>query len=214
MSLEKRASFSIFLTVVLDISGLMIIFPIMPDIIQYVGVLSVSDAAVWGGLLYASYALMQFLFSPIIGNLSDAYGRRPIILIALALMSLDYLILGLSEVLWIFILGRMVGGIAGGTVPTAMAYLADISKPDDKAKNFGLIGAAFGVGFVVGPFIGGILGEINFRLPFFFSAGISLLTFILCYFFLPESLKQGNKRKFTLTDLNPFLSLAKDLEGV
>ena len=205
----NRAAFFIFATVVLDIIGLMIIFPIMPDILRLVGKLTISDAAVWGGILYASYALMQFLFSPIIGNLSDTFGRRPIILMALVLMAMDYLILGFASVLWVFIIGRMVGGIAGGTVPTAFAYLADISTSEDKAKNFGLVGAAFGVGFVLGPFLGGILGEINFRLPFFFSAGLSFLTFLLCFFYLPESLNSGKRRKFRLKDLNPFASLAK-----
>ncbi len=115
----------IFVTVVLDISGLMIIFPIMPDILRSVGKLSISDAAIWGGILYASYALMQFLFSPIIGNLSDSYGRRPVILVALGLMTLDYLILGFASALWVFIIGRMIGGIAGGTVASAFACLAD-----------------------------------------------------------------------------------------
>ncbi|MED5531126.1 MAG: TCR/Tet family MFS transporter [Pseudomonadota bacterium] len=205
----NRAAFFIFVTVVLDIIGLMIIFPIMPDILRLVGKLTISDAAVWGGILYASYALMQFLFSPIIGNLSDTFGRRPIILTALGLMAVDYLILGFASVLWVFIIGRMVGGVAGGTVPTAFAYLADISTSEDKAKNFGLVGAAFGVGFVLGPFLGGILGEIDFRLPFFFSAGLSFLTFLLCFFYLPESLNSGKRRKFRLKDLNPFASLAK-----
>ena len=205
----NKAAFFIFVTVVLDIIGLMIIFPIMPDILRLVGKLTISDAAVWGGILYASYALMQFLFSPIIGNLSDTFGRRPIILTALVLMAVDYLILGFASVLWVFIIGRMVGGVAGGTVPTAFAYLADISTSEDKAKNFGLVGAAFGVGFVLGPFLGGVLGEINFRLPFFFSAGLSFLTFLLCFFYLPESLNSGKRRKFRLKDLNPFASLAK-----
>ena len=147
---KKKAIVFIFFTVVLDISGLMVIFPIMPDILQSVGKFSVSDAAIWGGFLYASYALMQFLFSPVIGNISDAFGRRPVILISLFLMFIDYLILGFASLLWVFIIGRMIGGIAGGTVPTAMAYLADISTSEDKAKNFGLIGAAFGIGFVLG----------------------------------------------------------------
>ena len=136
-SKKKEIGF-IFLTVVLDISGLMVIFPIMPDILQAVGEFSVSDAAIWGGFLYASYALMQFLFSPIIGNISDAFGRRPIILISLFLMFIDYLILGFATSLWIFIIGRMIGGIAEyGT--TAMAYLADISNSEDKAKNLDLL---------------------------------------------------------------------------
>ena len=197
----------IFFTVVLDITGIGIIFPIMPDLLQELGVTSISAAALWGGILSTSYAIMQFLCSPIIGSASDALGRRKIILIALFALSIDYLILGFSQTLWLLIVGRIVAGIAGGTVPTATAYLADISDPSERAKNFGIIGAAFGVGFIMGPALGGILGEFSSRAPFFLSALLTALNFILGYFVLPESLKVENRRPFTVKAANPFLTI-------
>ena len=197
----------IFFTVVLDITGIGIIFPIMPDLLEELGIENVADAALWGGVLATSYALMQFLFSPIIGNLSDAIGRRKVILIALFALSIDYLILGFATTLWILVLGRIIAGIAGGTVPTATAYLADISENDERAKNFGLIGAAFGLGFILGPALGGILGEIDSRAPFFLSAFLTFLNFLFGFFVLPESLSIENRRKFSLTSLNPFATI-------
>ena len=197
----------IFFTVVLDITGIGIIFPIMPDLLQELGITSVSSAALWGGILSTSYAIMQFLCSPIIGSASDAIGRRRIILIALFALSIDYLILGFSQTLWILIVGRIVAGVAGGTVPTATAYLADISQPSDRAKNFGIIGAAFGVGFIMGPALGGILGEFSSRAPFFLSALLTALNFALGYFVLPESLSFENRRPFTIKSANPFLTI-------
>ena len=174
----------IFITVVLDITGIGIIFPIMPDLLQELGIDSVSTAALWGGLLSTSYAIMQFLCSPIIGNASDSIGRRKVILIALLALSVDYLILGFSKSLWILILGRIIAGIAGGTVPTATAYLADISEPHERAKNFGIIGAAFGLGFILGPALGGILGEFSARAPFFLSAALTASNCLFGYFLL------------------------------
>ena len=197
----------IFFTVVLDITGIGIIFPIMPDLLQELGVTSVSSAALWGGILSTSYAIMQFLCSPIIGSASDAIGRRKIILIALFALSVDYLILGFSQTLWILIVGRIVAGVAGGTVPTATAYLADISEPSERAKNFGIIGAAFGVGFIMGPALGGILGEFSSRAPFFLSALLTALNFTIGYFVLPESLSFENRRSFTIKSANPFLTI-------
>ena len=197
----------IFFTVVLDITGIGIIFPIMPDLLQELGVTTVSSAALWGGILSTSYAIMQFLFSPVIGSASDAVGRRKIILIALFALSVDYLILGFSQTLWVLIVGRIVAGVAGGTVPTATAYLADISEPGERAKNFGIIGAAFGVGFIMGPALGGILGEFSSRAPFFLSAVLTGLNFALGYFVLPESLSSENRRPFTIKAANPFLTI-------
>ena len=204
---KSRAVFIIFFTVILDIAGIGIIFPIMPDLLEYSGLGNVSSTAIWGGILYASYAFMQFLFSPVIGNLSDSVGRRPVILISLILMILDYLLLGFASSIWIFLIGRMIGGIAGGTVPTAMAFLADISSPNERTKNFGLIGAAFGIGFIFGPAIGGVLGEIDFRAPFFAAAGFALINLTFAFFFLPESLDKGSRRSFSVNGLNPFNSL-------
>ena len=204
---SKSAISVIFFTVVLDITGIGIIFPIMPDLLQELGVSSVSSAALWGGILSTSYAIMQFLCSPIIGSASDAIGRRKIILIAMLALSIDYLILGFSQTLWVLIVGRIVAGIAGGTVPTATAYLADISEPSERTKNFGIIGAAFGVGFILGPALGGILGEFSSRAPFFLSAVLTALNFILGYFVLPESLSFENRRPFTIKSANPFLTI-------
>ena len=194
----------IFFTVVLDIIGIGIIFPIMPDLLEDLGITDISKAAIWGGILSASYAGTQFIFSPLIGSISDVIGRRKIILFALFTLSIDYLILGFSNSLWRLIIGRLIAGIAGGTVPTATAYLADISEPDEKAKNFGLIGAAFGLGFVMGPILGGLLGEIDPRAPFFLSALITMINFIFGFFVLKETLVKKNRRKFSDISYNPF----------
>ncbi|MDG2475024.1 MAG: TCR/Tet family MFS transporter [Paracoccaceae bacterium] len=206
---KKNAIIIIFVTVVLDITGIGIIFPIMPDLLQELGIKTVSAAALWGGILSTSYAIMQFLCSPILGSASDAVGRRKVILLALLALSVDYLILGFSQTLWILILGRLIAGIAGGTVPTATAYLADISEPQERAKNFGIIGAAFGLGFIMGPALGGILGEFSARAPFFLSAGLTALNCFFGYFLLPESLALEKRRPFTFESANPFLTIWK-----
>ena len=168
---------------------------------------SVAVAALWGGVLSTSYAIMQFLCSPILGSASDTIGRRKIILFALLTLSVDYLILGFSNALWVLIIGRIIAGIAGGTVPTATAYLADISQPHERAKNFGIIGAAFGLGFIMGPALGGILGEFSARAPFFLSAGLTALNCLFGYFLLPESLMPEKRRPFKMTSINPFRTI-------
>ncbi len=206
---KNSAILVIFLTVVLDITGIGIIFPIMPDLLQELGTMSVSKAALWGGVLSFSYAVMQFLCSPILGSASDTIGRRKIILFALLALSVDYLILGFSQTLWVLILGRIIAGIAGGTVPTATAYLADISDSHERAKNFGIIGAAFGLGFIMGPALGGILGEFSSRAPFFLSAFLTGLNCLFGYFLLPESLPMENRRPFNVKSANPFLTIWK-----
>ena len=211
MPSRKKAITFIFLTVVLDITGIGIIFPIMPDLLQELGLTNVATAAIWGGILATSYAITQFLFSPIIGSISDAAGRRKVLLVALLTLSVDYLILGFASTLWVLLVGRIIAGIAGGTVPTATAYLADISQPEEKAKNFGIIGAAFGVGFILGPALGGVLGEINSRAPFFLSAFLTGLNFLFGFFVLPESLAPENKRKFRISSINPFGTILKVL---
>ena len=203
----QKTLWFIFFTVVLDTTGHGIIFPILPDLLESLGLDSIADAALWGGVLATSYALMQFLFSPIMGNLSDAYGRRPVILLALTGMAIDYVILGLATVLWLLLVGRLVAGAMGGTVSTATAYLADISRPEDRVKNFGLIGAAFGLGFILGPALGGLLGEVDLRAPFFMSAALAGLNFLFGWFVLPESLPRDRRRPFSRTALNPFASI-------
>jgi len=211
LSTKRKSVLFIFFTVVLDIIGIGIIFPIIPDLLEDLGIYDVSKAAIWGGILSASYAATQFFFSPLIGSISDVIGRRKIILFALLTLSIDYLIMGFSSSLWVLILGRLIAGIAGGTVPTATAYLADISDPEEKAKNFGLIGAAFGLGFILGPVLGGVLGEIDPRAPFFLSALITMLNFIFGFFVLKETLSNENRRKFSDISLNPFKIFLKVL---
>ena len=199
----------VFSIVLIDIIGIGIIFPIIPELLNDVGILNNSDAALWGGLLASSYAFMQFIFSPSIGTLSDIFGRRPILLVALILLFIDYVIMGLASSIVLLFFGRLVAGVAGGTVTTATAYLADISEPQMKKKNFAIIGAAFGLGFILGPSIGGILGEFNVRAPFFISAAFAFLNFILCFFFLPESIQPARRNNLQLQSLNPLFSILK-----
>ena len=199
----------IFSVVLLDIIGIGIIFPIIPDLLSEVGIDQNASAAFWGGLLSSSYAFTQFVFSPTIGTLSDIFGRRPVLLLASLLLALDYLVMGFAETIWILFIGRIVGGLAGGTIATATAYLADISNAGDKKKNFAIIGAAFGLGFILGPVVGGLMGEISVRAPFFLSALLSFLNFFLCLFLLPETLKFGVKKNFAIKKLNPFFNIFK-----
>ena len=169
----------ILVTVLLDSIGIGLIFPVMPDLIEDVTGGSLSQAALWGGILTAAFALMQFLFGPIMGNLSDRYGRRPILLASLAIMALDYLVMAVAGTLWLLFAGRLVAGISAATHSTATAFMADISPPDQRAKNFGFIGAAFGVGFVAGPLLGGLLAEIDTRAPFWAAAILAAANLVL-----------------------------------
>lgn len=194
----------IFVTVVLDSMGIGIIMPVMPDLIQEVGGVNLSQAALWGGMLTVVFAINQFLFSPIIGGLSDAYGRRPVLLIALFVMALDYLVMGIAQSLWLLFVGRFVGGITAATQSTASAYMADISSNAEKAKNFGLLGAAFGVGFVLGPMLGGLLAEFGSRAPFYAAAALAFANLLFGYFVLPETVTAAKRRPFDWKRANPF----------
>lgn len=184
--------------------GIGIIMPVMPDLIREVGNVDLSDAALWGGTLTVVFAINQFLFSPLVGNLSDAYGRRPVLLIALLVMALDYVVMGLAQSMWLLFIGRFIGGITAATQSTASAYMADISTSEDKAKNFGLLGAAFGVGFVLGPMVGGLLAEYGSRAPFFAAATIAFANMLFGYFVLPETITENNRRSFDWRRANPF----------
>lgn len=193
----------------IDAIGIGIVFPIMPDLMDRVGAGSTGEGAFWGGVLMASYAGALFLFAPIIGSLSDAFGRKPVLLLALFVLAVDYVIMALASVFWVLLIGRILAGVAGATYTTATAYIADISSASDRAARFGMMGAAFGIGFVLGPAIGGIAAEWHITAPFWIAAAISALNVVFGLFVLPESLPPEKRRAFGRRDLNPFKTILK-----
>ena len=197
----------ILITVTLDAIGIGLIFPVMPDLIESVTGGSLSQAAVWGGLLATSFAVMQFLFGPIIGSLSDRFGRRPVLLLSLLIMSLDYLVMAVAPTIWLLLAARIVAGITAATYSTATAYIADITPPEKRGARFGLIGACFGVGFVAGPLIGGLLAAIDLHAPFYAAAALALANLIFGYFVLPETVTDATRRPFSLARANPLGAL-------
>ena len=203
----KAALGFIFITVLIDVIGLGIIIPVMPDLISKMIGGDMSTASSWGGVLGAVYASMQFLFAPVLGNLSDRYGRRPVLLASLLGFGIDYLFLAFAPGIWWLFIGRTIAGITGASFTTASAYIADISEPDKRAQNFGMIGAAFGLGFIIGPLIGGVLGQFGTRMPFYAAAALSLANFLYGYFILPESLPAEKRRAFDWKRANPLGSL-------
>ena len=205
---DKKAALGfIFVTILIDVTGLGIIIPVMPDLISELIDGNVSEAARYGGLLLFAYAVMAFIFSPVLGGLSDQFGRRPIILGSLFGFGIDYLLLAWAPTIgWLF-LGRILSGITGASMTTASAYVADISTPEKRAQNFGMIGAAFGLGFIVGPVIGGIMGQFGSWVPFYAAAVLTLLNWLYGFFILPESLSKENRRPFSLRRANPLGAL-------
>lgn len=197
----------ILFTVALDAIGIGLIFPVMPDLLEDVTHSGLGAAALWGGVLAASFAVMQFLCGPLVGNLSDRFGRRPVLLVSLAVMALDYVAMALAHTVWLLLVVRIVAGVAAATHATANAYVADISAPDQRAKRFGLIGAAFGIGFVAGPMIGGLLAAIDVRAPFWVAAGLALANLVFGWFVMPESLPLAHRRGFSWARANPLASL-------
>lgn len=199
----------IFITLLIDVIGIGIIIPVIPKLLQELIHAGVSEAAKVGGWLAFSYAFVQFLFAPFIGNLSDKYGRRVVLLLSLFAFGVDYLILALAPTLtWIFI-GRILAGFTGASISTAAAYIADVSTEENKTKNFGLIGAAFGIGFIIGPVIGGLLGQYGSRVPFYAASILCFLNFLYGYFILPESLPEEKRREFDWKTANPVGALTK-----
>ncbi len=188
----------------IDAMGIGLIMPVMPDLLIQVRGGTLGSAALWGGLLATSFAAMQFLFGPVIGGLSDRFGRRPVLLISLLVMAVDYLVMAVAGTIWLLLIGRVIGGITAATHSTANAYIADISKPEDKAANFGLIGAAFGIGFVLGPMVGGILAEYGTRAPFYAAAALSAANAVFGFFVLKETVTDAIRRPFSIKRANPF----------
>lgn len=207
MKNRKAALGFIFITLLLDVIGLGIIIPVIPALIQELTGGSISEASRYGGWLIASYALVQFLCAPIVGALSDKYGRRPILLLSLLGFGLDYLVLAVAPTIgWLF-LARIIAGVFGASFTTGAAYIADVSSAEKRAQNFGLLGAAFGLGFIIGPVTGGILGEIGPRVPFYTAALVTFLNLTYGYFILPESLHKEKRREFEWSRANPLGAL-------
>ncbi len=194
----------ILLTVMIDSMGIGLILPVMPALLLEVEGGSLANAALWGGILTTSFAVMQFLFGPIVGNLSDRYGRRPVLLVSLFVMALDYVVMALAGTIWLLLVGRIIGGIAGATHSTALAFMADTSSKEDRAARFGLVSAAFGLGFVLGPVIGGILGDLGTRAPFYAAAALAGLNFLFGLMILPETVTDAIRRPFSWARANPF----------
>jgi DHA1 family tetracycline resistance protein-like MFS transporter len=197
----------IFITMLIDIIGLGIIIPVLPKLIGNLVRGDLSSSSTYAGWLSFAYAIMQFIFSPIIGGLSDKYGRRPVLLCSLFGFGIDYIFMAFAPTIaWLFI-GRIIAGITGASMTTAGAYIADVSPPEKRAQNFGLIGMAFGIGFIIGPVLGGILSQWGQRLPFMAAAGLALINWLYGYFILPESLPESDRRKFEWKRANPIGSL-------
>jgi len=207
MSSKRPALGFIFITLLIDIIGLGIIIPVMPKLIQELTGGTLSEASRYGGWMLFAYSAMQFICAPIVGGLSDRYGRRPVLLASLFGFGVDYIFLAVAPSLsWLF-LGRIIAGMMGASFTTGAAYIADISTPEKRAQNFGIIGAAFGLGFIIGPMMGGLLEPLGSRVPFMVAAGLSLLNFFYGLIILPESLKAENRRKFEWSRANPISSL-------
>lgn len=204
----RRASVAfILVTLFIDSLGFGLVIPILPKLVERLVGGGISDASFVVGALTALYAVMQLFAAPVLGGLSDRYGRRPVLLLALGSLGLDYVLLSLAPNVWWLVVGRIIAGIGGATFTPAGAYIADVSPPEKRAANFGMVGVAFGLGFIAGPALGGLLGEGSLRLPFVVAAGLSAANFLFGLLVLPESLAPQNRRPFVLSQANPLGAL-------
>ena len=204
---NRAALIFIFVTLTIDAMAIGLIIPVMPDLLRDIQGGDMGNAAIWGGILATVFAAMQFVFGPTIGSLSDQFGRRPVLLISMFIMAVDYVVMGLAHSIWALIVLRVIGGIAASTQSTAAAFISDLSPADKKSTNFGIIGAAFGIGFVLGPLLGGVLGEYGVRVPFFVAAGIAMANLGLGLFVLPETVTDTIRRPFDAKRANPLGAL-------
>src|SRR5512138_2307782 len=202
----KRVLRLIFFIMLMDIVGMSILFPVAPYIVQ-----RYSDNALMVTMLTVIYAGAQFFAAPALGKISDRLGRRPVLLVSVFGSAVGYFVFGMGGALWVLFLARLIDGITGGNISTASAYIIDVSKPEERAKNFTLLGIAYGVGFILGPALGGVLGQWNVNAPAYAAGVIFLTSTALVYFLLPESLPEGRRAKGPLrvNDLNPFASIAQ-----
>src|ERR1051326_6675239 len=201
---NRRASVVfVLITLFIDILGMGLVIPILPKLVQSLLGGAIGEASFVFGLLVSIYAVMQFFCVPVLGALSDRFGRRPVILMALAGLGFDYVLLSLAPTIWWLVLGRIVAGMLGATFTPVGAYIADVSPPEKRAANFGLIGVAFGLGFIVGPAVGGALGQANLRLPFMVCAGLTFCNFLFGLLVMPESLRPKNRRRIDWSQTNP-----------
>jgi len=193
----------------LDAMGIGLILPVMPALIREVSSTSMADAALWGGILTTSYAAMQFIFGPFLGNLSDRFGRRPVLIVSLVFMGLDYFLMAIAPSLFLLFVARIISGITGATYSTAAAYLSDTSAKGERSANFGYIGGAFGIGFILGPLVGGLVAEFGIRMPFIVAGGLALANAAFGLLVLPETLSADKRRKFEWSRTNPFSALLR-----
>lgn len=213
---KSNATVFIVATILIDAIGFGIVIPVLPRLVMEVGHLDLPAATRMGGWLSVVYALMQFLCGPLAGNLGDRFGRRPVLLLSLAGLAVDYVLMGFAHTLALLFLGRLIAGVFGASFSPASAALADITAPEDRAKRFGLVGAAFGIGFILGPALGGLLGEFGHRMPFYAAAICSAINFVFGFFFFPETLPPEKRRPFNLARANPVGALlqARKMRGV
>jgi len=208
MASTRQAFAFVWITVLLDMVGLGLIMPILPALLRELTGTDAAHASIYGGWLFFAYAAMQFFCAPVIGGLSDAFGRRPVLLLAVLGLGVDYALTALAPtIVWLFV-GRIIAGTFGASFTTANAYIADVTPPEERGKAFGMLGAAFGVGFVVGPAIGGLLGGFGPRVPFFVAGGLSLANFLYGLVFLPETHPKEKRRPLQLSQIHPFGAIA------